>query len=203
MVTVSEKVKIGEIVEVFQGINTSGRGAGARAGSWRVRAVSAGDIHDDRVNWKTLPMMNIEDSVRTRFHKLLPNDVLLTSRSTAVKAALVHENLEDAVAEGSLLVLRETSTTKWAVAKYIWTYLTSDFGRDEVAALMTGVTIKYLGPKSIAELRIPVPAAEELFKIGELVDVSERAYALTVRTAEERRRLVRRLVVERIREQTV
>ena len=196
-----EQVKVGDLVEISPGLSTSGRSAGARAGNWRVQSVSAGDIQDDTVRWGQLDELAIEENDRTAQHRLRPFDLLLTARSISVKSAMVPSWIEDqTVAVGSLLVLREK--TEYPITPYLWLYFTSQFGRAQVASLMRGATILYLPPNSLAQLTVPIPDANRLWQLADLVETSEKTYTLSLEIAEERRRLVREFTINEILKQS-
>lgn len=99
-------VRLGELADISQGLSTSGRGAGKRSGEWRVRLISVGSIQEDRLVIQGLHGFDIEQNARTEKHLLETDDLLITARSTVIKAALVPPLPFRAVADATLLVVR-------------------------------------------------------------------------------------------------
>lgn len=190
-------VQLGAIASVTQGMSRSGRGAGARAGSWEVQLVTVGDLQDDRIPVDQLQRIAIEQRWRTEKHLLRPGDVLVTARSSAMKAALVPPSLGAAMADASLHVVRASSPEDPDLGPYLWWYLTSTPGRAQLEARMTGTAIPSLSVAALAEIKVPMPAVATLYLFGQLIEESERAYTAGVEAARLRRALFRDLSIQR------
>jgi hypothetical protein len=188
-------VRLGDVATVSQGLVTSGRGAGARAGDWTLSVVSVGDIQDDRIQVESLGTVDLEQNVKTEKHLLRPDYVLVTARSTLFKAALVPPRLTRTVADATLLVVRPSEIVP---GPYLWWYLTSAIGRGQALARMSGSTVLALSASSLAELELPLPDLRTLDRMAELVEVSERAYQTSMEAARIRRALFRDVLVERL-----
>lgn len=188
-------VRLGDIATIAQGMSTSGRGAGAREGNWNVRMVSIGDIQDDRLLLENAEPMAIDQNVKTEKHLLRPGDLLITARSSAFKAALVPPSVERTVADASLNVLRAGDP---ALTAFLWWYMTDPEVRKRMHGLMSGATVLSLPAGLLADQEVPVPQPHELYRIAELVDASERAYAAAIGAARLRRSLARDLVMGRL-----
>jgi hypothetical protein len=188
-----ERTRIGDLATVRQGLNTSGRGAGARPGSWRLQLVNGGDIQEDRIVTDDLDIVEVEQNAKTEKHLLRPYDLILTAKSTSLKAALVPPSLTPAVANATLLVVRPQQPE---VGVYLWWFATSKQGRQLLESRMVGsVTIWSLPPSAVQELEVPVPATRELYLIAQLVEESERAYAAATEAAKIRRNTIRDHVI--------
>ena len=95
------------LADVYQGLARAGRGAGARAGDWKLRIVESSDLHDDGwLDIGSLREIGIAQGVRTERHLLRPFDVLVTARSGSVQVALVPPGVSRSVAGITLLVTR-------------------------------------------------------------------------------------------------
>jgi hypothetical protein len=195
---VTRTVRLGDVANVTQGIGTSGRAAGATTGDWEVTVVSVGDIQDDRLSSERSTKLALARNVKTEKHLLRPDDVLVTARSTVLKAALVPPTLSRAVADATLLVVRPTEPD---LGSYLWWFFTSTFGRSELQARMYGSTVLTLTASTLADVEMPLPSQAELFRIADLVDASERAYTAAIEAARLRRALARDAVVDRLRHQ--
>src|SRR5205823_5546216 len=113
-----------EVATIAQGLATSGRAAGARTGDWRLSIVSVGDIRDDRLALDRAGPISIEQNVKTEKHLLRADDLLITARSTVLKAALVPPAVSRTVADATLLVVRSHDASL-LLGPYLWLYVTS------------------------------------------------------------------------------
>ena len=188
----SRLTHLAHLATVSTGLATSGRAAGARAGGWELRMVSVGDIQDDRLVLDGARPIALEQTERTERHLLRPGDLLITARSTIVKAAIVPLDAQRTVADATLLVVRPHDFT---LPPFLWWYLTSTTGRAQVKARMTGSTVLLLTTAQLGDLEIPVPDLATQDRIAELVQASERAYRAAVEAAELRRSLFRDAIV--------
>ncbi len=196
-------VHLGDVATITQGMNvpsqkeeTRLRLAGARKGDWQVKVASVGDIQDDRLDLGNLGTVGMEWNAKTEKHLLQPDDVLVSARSTIVKAALVPPPSVRVVADATLLVVRARETD---LGPYLWWYLTSALGRRQVYARMKGsTTLLFLAARSLAEIELPVPEGMELNEISSLVETSERAYRAATEAAQLRRTIFRDAVIDRL-----
>ena len=140
----TREVPLGELASVTQGLNMSGPGAGARPGDWAVSVVDSADIQDDRLYLDKLRTVAIRQSVRTEKHLLRPHDVLVTARSTTIKAAMVSPAVTRTVAGATLLAVRPLQP-ELGIGHFLWYFFTSAYGRAQISArLTTGATIASL-----------------------------------------------------------
>jgi hypothetical protein len=188
-------VRLGAIATVSQGMSRSGRGAGARPGGWRVRAVSSGDIQGERLLLDRAEPIAIEQNDRTLKHLLRPADLVVAARSTGFKAALVPASVERTVADASLNVVRAEDPS---LTSYLWWYLTYPPLRAKMQALMVGGTVQSLPAHALADFELPLPAPRDLDRIADLVEVAERAYAAGIEAAELRRSIARDAAIGRL-----
>jgi hypothetical protein len=186
------RLRLGEMATVQQGPNRSGRSAAGRPGDGIVQLVNGGHIQDDTLRGP-YPTIAIPVNGLTEKHLLRPYDVLVTGKSTSAKAALVGSSLGAAVANSTLLVVRSDSPE---ITTFVWWFLTSREGRAAVESKMVAsATLSFLPPRALAEMDIPFPSSDEVRKIFELVEVSERAYRSAVEAAELRRNALRNAYV--------
>ncbi len=176
----------------------SGRAAGAQPGDWELAVFSVGSIKDDRLDLTHFETVRIEQSARAEQYLLRPDDVVVGARSTVVKAAYVPPTTPSrAVADATLLVLRAREP---GLGLYLWWYLTSAIGRQDVASRMVGTSLLHLPAKELADLDVPIPPWTELRRLTELIDASERAYVAGIEAATLRRTLIRDAVIGRLRD---
>ena len=192
-------VAIGALADVHQGLARAGRGAGARAGDWKLRIVESHDLRDDGwPNPDSLREIAVARGVRTERHLLRPFDVLVTARSGSVQVALVPPGVSRTVGGVTLLVARPREPES-GMGHWLWYFLTSAFGREQLARRVTvTASLKSLSAGSLGEIEIPVPAARDLEMAARVVDASERAYAEAMEAARLRREDLRDSLVHEI-----
>lgn len=189
----TQLLPLSQIASVAQGLVTSGQGAGARAGNWVVHEVSLRNIERDRIDLASLNTIAIEFKSTTERHLLRPYDVLVTARSTTVKAALVPPLLTRAVANSTLAVVRPRQAE---LGLFLWWFFTSRYGRAQLEARMVGSTVMVLRAGALLEMEVPVPARADLHRIADLIEASERAYEAAVSVAELRHATLRDAIIE-------
>jgi hypothetical protein len=190
-------VPLGQVASIRQGLITSGRGAGARGGDWRIHLVSVGDIQDDRLDLGRAQTIQVEQNVKTEKHLLQADDVLVTARSTLLKVALVAPPTQAIAADSTLLVIRADEQVP-DLGPLRWWYLSSSIGRSRIEARMTGSTVLALPINSLAQLEVPIPDAVTMRLIADLVTASERAYSAALEAAGTRRTVFRDALMDRL-----
>jgi hypothetical protein len=189
------KALIGEIAEVRQGPSRSGRSLAAKAGELAVDLVNGNSIRDDRLTGP-LDRVTIPRHEATEKHLLRPFDVLVTGKSTSVKAALVPESIGLAIANSTLLVVRPPHPS---VGLYLWWYLTSAEGRAVVESrMMASATLSSLPPGAHARMPVPILRGGRLHEFARMIEASERAYWAARDAAELRRSAVRAALVREL-----
>jgi hypothetical protein len=184
---------LSQVATVAQGLVTSGQGAGARSGDWVVQEVSLRNVEDDRIDLTSLSTIAIEFNRRTEKHLLKPYDVLVTARSTVVKAALVPPSLTPAVANSTLSVVRATEPE---MGVFLWWFFTSRYGRAQLQARMVGSAVMLLRAGALLDIEVPIPAMREVRNIADLIETSELAYEAAIRAAEIRHETIRDYLME-------
>src|SRR3990172_1251212 len=193
----AEYVPLRSVATISQGLSSSGQAAGARQGSWRVQVVRVGSIQDDRVVLDERDVLEIEQNARTMRHLLAAGDVLVSARTTAFKAALVPPLPAATVADATLLVVRAREPN---VGAYLWWFLTSTYGRQQAESRMVGsTTLRSLSAGALGDVTVPVPERREVYRIADLVEASERAYAAGMEETRLRRRAFREAIVDGLR----
>lgn len=196
----TQLVALGDLASISPGLSTSGAGAGAREGNWVVQEVSLKDIQEDRIVLDGLHSISIEFKTATEKHLLRPFDVLLTARSTTVKAAIVPPSLTRAVANSTLTVVRPRDPD---LTPYLWWFFTSRFGRARIEGRMVGSTVMLLRAGALQDIEVPIPPLADVRRLAELIETSEEAYRAAVTSARIRHEVLRDSIIENLAEARV
>ncbi len=187
------------IAEVYQGLARAGRGAGTRAGDWKLRIVESSDLRDDGwLDLDDLREVGVVQGVRTERHLLRPFDVLVTARSGSVQIALVPPGVSRTVAGITVLVMRPKAPES-GMGHWLWYFLTSAYGREQLARRVTvTASLRSLSAKSLGEIEVPVPSDRDLDAVARFMEASEAAYARSVEAARLRRETLRDSIVHEL-----
>jgi hypothetical protein len=157
--------------------------------------ISGNDIGDDRLACP-LPFISIPQNEMTEKHLLAAYDVVVTGKSTSVKAAYVPPELGPAIANSTMVVVHPHDAD---LGVFLWWFLTSPQGRRELESRMLGsATIASLPPAAVARVEVPVPDRRRLRQLTEMIEASERAYWSARDAAEQRRTAVRAALVREL-----
>lgn len=160
--------------------------------------IESKDVMDDRIEFDNLREVGVVQNARTERHLLRPFDVLVTARAGATQSALVPAAVSRTVAGITLLVVRPRRP-ETGMGQFIWFYLTSVFGREQLARrTRPGAANASLSARDLGEVTIPVPPARTLERVARLVESSEKAYAAAVDAARLRRDTLRDALVREI-----
>lgn len=167
--------------EIFVGIPAP-RGNSEAGEGVAQRIINVRDLVDGRV----LPGEELETvcfSARSAVerYRVCAGDVLLTSRGTQLKVALVGADAAGAVATSNLLVIRPDVQFPGAL---IYAFFCSPSTQAMLlCASRSSGGLLALTARDVGEVRIPVPPAERLERLAQLVEATEVYYAAAVTAA--------------------
>ena len=190
-------VRISALAQITQGLAISGRGAGTRAGDWRLRMATSGDVNGGWLVTDGLREVRVEQNPRTERHLLKPYDILVAARGGEGRAALVPPGVSRTVAGVTLLVVRPRDPGL-GMGHYLWYFLTSAYGEARIRRATRGTSVPLLTAGSMAEIMAPMPSTGELDLFARLVEASEEAYASAVHAARLRRAGLRDALIREV-----
>ena len=97
-------------------------------------------------------------------YKLLPNDILISTKGTVGKVALIGEIVEPMIASQAIHIIRLDSNYT-VEPKFLYMFLKSNIGQTLIKRLSTGTIMPQITTKEIRELKIPIPSIEQQQKI--------------------------------------
>ena len=189
---------IEDTADVFQGLSTQGRGAGARPGDWRLDMVELTDFRDSCwLNFDNLRNVRVNQGWRTERHLLRPFDVLVAARNNP-RAILVPRGISKTVASITILIIRPHNAES-GMGHFLWYFLSSTSGKTQMNQRLTNNPIQpLLTAANLKKIQIPIPSTQELNNIVRLVEVSDEAYLTSVEAAQIRRRTLRDTIIGEI-----
>lgn len=129
-----------------------------------VRMVSMSHLNKYSV---TIPeddyLINVGYSVLSKF-EILENDILIASKSNDPKPTIVKNKPDQHwIANSSIIIVRLKDTTQFS-PEYLFTYLSSDKGYDQLLRLQRG-SIVYITTRQLSELLVEIPTKFDLERI--------------------------------------
>jgi restriction endonuclease S subunit len=133
------------------------------------------------------PVIEKPDQNYTK-HYLQVGDVLILSRGSSIRAALVTEELASSrlLANATITVIRPDSTK--LLGELLVTFFNSELGQATLTSLQQGASIPSLPLKELKQLEISVPDLSNQEKIQELFHANITAYQDTIALAEQQKK---------------
>ncbi|CDI58519.1 N-6 DNA methylase [Lactobacillus helveticus] len=143
------RVSLDQLVEIKRGFNVTQRNETA-AGKYL--AIKVVDINDKKINRDKLSHINIPTNPSR--YLLKKNDLLLSTRGTLGKVAMINEDNTNMVASANLVALRAISDN--INMKWLMYYLSSPMGKFEISQATSGTAISTISPSDLRNIQIPV-----------------------------------------------
>lgn len=156
------------------------------------------DIRDKRLRLENADHVSRENSVCKEKYKIRQEDILITSKGTALKLAIVEDSPPEAYISGNITMIRVNRS------KYnpyvLFEYLNSKQGQIALERIQSGTTIRILSNASLKKLKIPQYNETFMEEIGgqlkrNQLDFYREERLLRERFENERHRLLKKLEV--------
>ena len=145
----NNSLSLEQLVEIKRGFNVTQKNELATG---KYLAIKVVDINDKKINKAKLSRINIPTDP-TRY-LLKKNDLLLSTRGTLGKVAMIEEDNTNIVASANLVALRAKSDN--INMKWLMYYLASPMGKFEISQAASGTAISTISPSDLRNIQIPV-----------------------------------------------
>lgn len=145
----NNSLSLEQLVEIKRGFNVTQKNESATG---KYLAIKVVDINDKKINKAKLSRINIPTDP-TRY-LLKKNDLLLSTRGTLGKVAMIEEDNTNMVASANLVALRAKSDK--INMKWLMYYLSSPMGKFEISQAASGTAISTISPSDLRNIQIPV-----------------------------------------------
>lgn len=181
---------IGQLGDVFAGMS---RPPQAPSGALLTRpAITVGDLSNGFVS-EPRQRLAVARGDRHRNFTVQAGDVLVSSRSTVLRVALVEPAAQGAVLSANLVGVR--LCPELLLPEVLLAYLTSPGGQAVLESHTTGSTrIRALPVQVLAAIEVPVPAARVQQRVAALVREEFAHYRAAIAAAESRRSAVTHVI---------
>lgn len=173
-----EKVKLKDVAEVFRGKSILKKDT--TVGNISVLNIS--NIEDGEINYSN--MDTIEEEVRKiKRYELINNDVLLSCRGTAIKAAVFKAQDKLIIASANVIVIRAKEKV---LGEYIKIFFESPIGIAIIKSFQRGTTIMNINHSDIMEMEMPIVSISEQEEMIKSYNEELGRYKATIWEAENR-----------------
>jgi type I restriction enzyme M protein len=159
--SVKNGVPLSEISEVFTGSQYTNKKFTSMFSNVPTgyRILTSSDIEHGLIKWKNLQSIDYKDDKFDKF-ALKKNDLIITSKSSKVKTAVVDINLDEKIlVTGGIIIVRPN--IKKVDPTYLKIYFDSDEGKNVIEKIQRGITTVTLNAKDLKSVLIPMISLEK------------------------------------------
>lgn len=158
---VSELV-LGDIAQITRGAQVPKRADVVEDGD--VYFLNIKDIQEKRIQYEGADKVRSTNSVCKGKYRIQKDDILITSKGTALKLAIVEDYSPEAYISGNLTLIRVNPEKYHPYV--LFEYLNSRQGQISLERIQSGTTIRILSNASLQKLKIPEYHLEKMREIG-------------------------------------
>ncbi|MDE7542845.1 N-6 DNA methylase [Bacillus cereus] len=168
MMDKEKTVELGEIAELTNGINIK-----SSDGQHSIQIIKASDIQGGKISLDGLESVSVADLSVIKKAKIQAGDIVLLSRGTSIKFAVVPKGIGNAYASMNLMIIRP----KEGVDPYfVQTFLESPFGIWQMEQIQTGTTIRLIKLSDMKNIRVPSLTQEAQIQVGKQYQLINQTY---------------------------
>lgn len=187
--SLTNSVSLGEIAQVSSGVQISKKDMEKLSEEPTHYYLNIKDINEGKINYEEDSMLTFKKLDWLGKYDIQPQDILLTTKGWAIKAAVVDEDFKPSFISGNLTRIRIDQD------KYnpyiLYEYLQSEMGTKMMEGLQTGTTIKLLNNSQLERLEVPIFKSGFMNEIGDEIKINkieyERKMEEATRTFEKKR----------------
>ena len=173
----TQKVRLGDVAEVFRG-----KAVQKKDSDGNIAIVNISNISEAGIDYYNLDCFE-EEKRKIKRYELQTDDVLVTSRGTAIRAAVFVEQDKTCIASANLTVIRPGKQLR---GKYLRVFLESPVGITLLKSFQRGTAIININHSDIMELSIPLPPMEQQEKIVARYEEEQKTYQDSIEAAQSR-----------------
>lgn len=132
------------------------------------------DLQDGEIRYENAEQIEIGSPLWERKYRIQEDDIILTSKGSTLKLAIVPPNPPPSYISGNLTLLRIKADRYSPYVLY--EYLTSEAGQLALSLIQTGTTIRVLGIRNLEQLNLPSYDRSLAAKIGSKLKLAALEY---------------------------
>lgn len=190
-----ESICLSEIAEIVRGAQILSKDINSEDGA--ARFINIKDIQNERILYDTAEKINPSHSACKEKYRIQEDDILITSKGTVIKMAIVEPNPPVAFISGNITMLRVRQKYHSYV---LFHYLNSEQGRAALERIQSGTTIRILNNTNLKELRIPAYNQELMQRVGTQLKKKQNTFWEKQKALVEKYQTEKRLLLELLEE---
>lgn len=179
-----EKVKnkrtLKEIAQLSRGVNLPSKNT-IKEGQKGYKVIQLKDVEDGKIDLESIEVIPVNNAER---YMVESGDIIIASRGTAYKVAIVPDHNEPLVLSNMFIRIRIMD--KAYKPEYIKIFLESPVGVALIEGMKKGGTVKALTTRDIEDIEFPDIEIDEQEKINQTVNDAEQKYIDLIKQAEEK-----------------
>lgn len=160
-----KSVALKDVAEIIKGVQVSKEDLEELSKQPNYYLINIKDIENGKINYDETSMLTYKKKEWIGKFDIKPNDIILTSKGSTVKFAIVGDDFRTAFISSNLTIIR-VNPNKYN-AYVLYEFLQSEVGARMIEGIQTGTTIKLLNNAQLGKIELPVYDIEFMNEIGE------------------------------------
>ncbi|PES34151.1 N-6 DNA methylase [Bacillus thuringiensis] len=178
--SVEDKVKLGDIAKVFRGVNLPSKSAIKANEGKGYKVIQLKDIEDGKIQFNKLDRLPVQNIER---YTVQSGDIIISSRGTALKIAVVPDNVEEVVLSNMFIGIRLLNKEEYN-PHYIKAFLESPIGLYFLEAYQKGSVMRVITAKDVEVIELPKKDIQEQNLLVKEINATEQEYKMLLEKAE-------------------
>ena len=191
-----QSVKLGDIAEIRRGVQLSNEEYRDLSLSPTHYLLNIKDIENGKITYDEAAKITYKKPDWLVKFAIRPMDILITSKGSAVKFAIVEDHCKEAFISGNLSIIRVDP--KRYNSYVLYEFLQSEIGRRMIDGLQTGTTIKLINPSRLEQLEIPMFELDVMNEVGDQLKKNKNEYEESIREIEHRFETQKHVLIEQL-----
>lgn len=141
------------------------------------------DIQDGKINYEEDYKIELKKATWEKMFCIKEGDIIITSKGSAFKTALVTKNYKKAIISSNLMIIRVNNEKYNSIV--LNKYINSEFGKQMIESIVTGSAMKVINPTKLNSLAIPKYENKTLKELAKLIFDNETRYEMTIAKAKQ------------------
>ncbi|HFJ9508706.1 N-6 DNA methylase [Bacillus paranthracis] len=175
-----DKIKLGDIAKVFRGVNLPSKSAIKANEGKGHKVIQLKDVEDGKIQFDKLDRLPVQNIER---YTVQSGDIIISSRGTALKIAVVPDNVEEAVLSNMFIGIRLLNKEEHN-PHYIKAFLESPIGLYFLEAYQKGSVMRVVTAKDVEVIELPKKDIQEQNLLVKEINAAEQEYKMLLEKAE-------------------
>ena len=176
-----KSVTLKDVAEIIKGVQVSKEDLEELSKQPNYYLINIKDIENGKINYDETSMLTYKKKEWIGKFDIKPNDIILTSKGSTVKFAIVGDDFRTAFISSNLTIIR-VNPNKYN-AYVLYEFLQSEVGARMIDGIQTGTTLKLLNNAQLGKIELPVYDIEFMNEIGEGIKWNKIEYEKSLEEA--------------------